>query len=59
MQKREVVVAGGGPAGATVALVLAQRGRDVLVVERKRFPRPKACGDGISASALSGYTISA
>jgi flavin-dependent dehydrogenase len=35
----EVVVIGGGPAGATAATVLAQRGRRVTLLERGRFPR--------------------
>ncbi len=35
----DVIVAGGGPAGATAALLLARQGLDVLVAERARFPR--------------------
>lgn len=35
----DAVVIGGGPAGSTVATLLAQRGRRVLVVERAKFPR--------------------
>jgi flavin-dependent dehydrogenase len=35
----QVFVAGGGPAGATIAALLAQRGRDVVVVEKDRHPR--------------------
>lgn len=35
----DVVVIGGGPAGATLSALLSQRGRRVLVLERERFPR--------------------
>ena len=35
----DVVVIGGGPGGATVATLLADAGRKVLLVERGRFPR--------------------
>lgn len=35
----DVVVVGGGPTGATVATLLAQRNRNVLVLEREVFPR--------------------
>src|SRR5438105_5465048 len=36
---RDVIVIGGGPAGSTAATLLKQRGFDVLLVERERFPR--------------------
>jgi geranylgeranyl reductase family protein len=35
----EVIVIGGGPAGATAATLLAQHGRSVVLLERERFPR--------------------
>jgi flavin-dependent dehydrogenase len=35
----DVLIAGGGPAGATAGLVLAREGRKVLLLERTRFPR--------------------
>ncbi|HTX24804.1 MAG TPA: NAD(P)/FAD-dependent oxidoreductase [Steroidobacteraceae bacterium] len=38
-ERREIVVIGAGPAGAIAAALLKRRGRDVLVLERQRFPR--------------------
>ena len=35
----DVVVIGGGPAGSTVATMLARKGVSVLLLERERFPR--------------------
>lgn len=35
----EVLVIGGGPAGSTIAALLAQRGRDVLMLEKSKHPR--------------------
>ncbi len=48
----EVVVVGGGPAGAAAAVTLARAGRDVTVIDKARFPRDKCCGDGLTAAAL-------
>jgi geranylgeranyl reductase family protein len=47
------MVIGGGPAGASAAYWLAEAGHDVLVVERKRFPREKTCGDGLTPRAVA------
>jgi geranylgeranyl reductase family protein len=44
----EVIVVGGGPAGSATAAILAARGRDVLVLDRARFPREKACAEYLS-----------
>jgi flavin-dependent dehydrogenase len=39
VDRHDVIVAGGGPAGSTAASYLAKRGYDVLLLERERFPR--------------------
>jgi geranylgeranyl reductase family protein len=51
----DVAVVGGGPAGAAAAITLAREGRDVVLVDRARFPRDKCCGDGLTTSALRRY----
>ena len=38
-RRYDCVVIGGGPAGATVAALLADAGKSVLVLERGNFPR--------------------
>jgi menaquinone-9 beta-reductase len=48
----DVAIVGGGPAGAAAAHYLASRGRSVLVCEKKRFPREKTCGDGLTPRAI-------
>lgn len=44
----DVIVAGLGPAGATVARALAGRGIRVLGLDKARFPRHKPCGGCLS-----------
>lgn len=48
----DVLVVGAGPAGAAAAYWLAERGRRVLLVEKKRFPRDKTCGDGLTPRSV-------
>ena len=48
----DVLVVGGGPSGAACAYWLASAGHDVVVVERKRYPREKTCGDGLTPRSV-------
>ncbi|HUV11381.1 MAG TPA: geranylgeranyl reductase family protein [Acidimicrobiia bacterium] len=51
-ERWDVLVVGGGPSGAAAAYWLAEAGHRVLVVEKKRFPREKTCGDGLTPRAV-------
>ncbi|WP_420638741.1 NAD(P)/FAD-dependent oxidoreductase [Candidatus Poriferisocius sp.] len=48
----DTAIVGAGPAGCAAAITLARAGQRVVLVDRARFPRPKACGDGLTSGAL-------
>jgi len=48
----DVVIVGAGPSGSACAYWLADAGWDVVVVEKKQFPREKTCGDGLTPRAV-------
>jgi flavin-dependent dehydrogenase len=52
-ERREVAIVGGGPAGAALAAVLASSGRDVVLLERRRAWRWRACGVFTSPAAIA------
>lgn len=54
--RREIVVAGGGLAGAACAAVLAQAGRPVTVIEREVASVHKICGEFLSSEAQTYLT---
>jgi geranylgeranyl reductase family protein len=47
----EVIVVGGGPAGASTAHFLSRAGVDVLLLDRAKFPRDKTCAEYLSPQA--------
>ncbi|WP_097677294.1 geranylgeranyl reductase family protein [Nigerium massiliense] len=44
----DAIVVGAGPGGAATARHLANRGLDVVLLEKATFPRDKICGDGLT-----------
>ncbi len=51
MTRADVVVVGAGPAGAATAVLLAERGHAVTLLDKAAFPRPKICGEYLSPEA--------
>jgi geranylgeranyl reductase family protein len=47
----DVIVVGAGPAGAATAILLAERGWSVALLDKAAFPRPKICGEYLSPEA--------
>lgn len=48
----DVLVVGGGVAGATTARLLAETGHHVILLDRARFPRDKPCGEGVMPTGV-------
>jgi geranylgeranyl reductase family protein len=48
----DVLVIGAGPSGSSCAYWLAKAGHDVVLVEKKAFPREKTCGDGLTPRSV-------
>jgi flavin-dependent dehydrogenase len=49
----DVVIAGAGPAGSALAILLGRAGLSVRLHERHRFPREKACAEGIMPAGVA------
>ena len=56
--KYDVIVIGAGVAGASAAYELANRGKDVLVLEKEKIPRYKTCGGGVVHRAIEKLPFS-
>jgi flavin-dependent dehydrogenase len=50
--RSKIAIAGAGPAGSSLAIRLAQKGFETVLIERERFPRQKLCGEFISPECL-------
>lgn len=52
METCDVLIVGGGPAGSTLAWKLRQAGRDVLILDKKTFPRDKTCAGWVTPAVV-------
>ena len=55
----DVLIVGAGPAGSTLASLLADRGIETVVVDRARFPRVKPCGETLNPGVTRGKRVCA
>ncbi len=54
----DVLIAGAGPAGCAAAYDLTKAGKRVLLLDRRTFPRPKACACGLTRKTLKALRYS-
>jgi flavin-dependent dehydrogenase len=52
VRSADIIIVGGGPAGSAAAQHLTSAGRDVLVLDRETFPRPKLCAGWVTPEVL-------
>ena len=52
MKTSDIIIVGGGPSGSACARQLKKLGQDVLILEKKTFPRPKPCAGWITPRVL-------
>lgn len=53
----EVLVVGGGPGGSTCAWALARAGVDVVVLDKRTFPRDKVCAGWITPAVVESLAL--
>lgn len=57
MQRCDVLVVGGGPAGSSCAWALRRQGLDVRVLDRARFPRHKVCAGWVTPGLVDALGL--
>lgn len=57
MERCEVLVVGGGPAGSSCALELRRHGLDVTVLDQSQFPRDKICAGWVTPQIVASLQL--
>ena len=51
--KKDLIIVGAGPAGSSAAYAAANSGLDVLILDKEKWPRYKACGGALSLRTIN------
>jgi len=51
--KFDIIIVGAGPGGSTAAIRAREYELSVLLIDKKKFPRDKVCGDALSGSSVN------
>jgi flavin-dependent dehydrogenase len=57
VERTDVLVVGGGPAGSSVAFGLREAGLDVVVLDRRTFPRDKTCAGWVTPAVFAALGV--
>lgn len=57
MDRCDVLIVGGGPAGSTCARQLTRQGLDVVILDRSVFPRDKVCAGWITPQIIASLEL--
>lgn len=57
MDTCDILIVGGGPAGSSCAWKLQQSGLDVLVMDKRNFPRDKTCAGWVTPQVFQALEI--
>ncbi len=57
MERCDALVVGGGPAGSTLARALRSQGLDVVVMDKKTFPRDKVCAGWVTPAVVEALAL--
>jgi geranylgeranyl reductase family protein len=57
LQRCDILIVGGGPAGSTLASQLVAHGMDVIVLDKQTFPRDKTCAGWITPAVIKSVGL--
>ena len=57
MERCDVLIVGGGPAGSSAAWALRDAGLDVVVLDRREFPRDKTCAGWVTPQVVESLEL--